>query len=84
LHRIFVDIWKTGVIPQTFGLAFMILLPKSNQLDQPDAFRNIALTNTHGKLFFSIVSKRLTDYMLSNFYIDSASKGIYSKGIRLH
>ena len=58
----------------------MILLPKSNQLDQPDAFRNIALTNTHGKLFFSIVSKRLTDYMVDNKFIDTTvQKGFIPK-----
>ena len=80
LHRIFSRIWSSGSIPQTFGLAFMILLPKSDLLNQPDAFRNIALTNTHGKLFFSVLSYRLTNYMTTNHYIDTTvQKGFLPK-----
>ncbi|MCW2763642.1 MAG: uncharacterized protein JWR85_3843, partial [Marmoricola sp.] len=59
-----------GDIPPQFGKAYMVLLAKTKDTSNPDLFRNIALTNTDGKLFFSVMTSRLTDYMLRNQYIN--------------
>ncbi len=34
-------------------------------------FRSIALLNVEGKIFFSILAKRLTTYLISNGYINT-------------
>src|SRR6185295_13127845 len=38
-------------------------------------FRSIALTNTIGKIFFGVLSKRLESFMLNNQYISKVQKG---------
>ena len=41
-----------------------------------DQFREISLLSTEGKIFWSVVSKRLTKYLLDNKYVDtSVQKG---------
>ena len=35
-------------------------------------FRTISLLNVEGKIFFSVLSRRLTTYLLENKYIDTA------------
>src|SRR6478609_1862841 len=79
LLKILQKVWQ-GDFPSQFASAFMILIPKSDDLSKPDQFRNIALTNTDGKLFFSILSSRLVSFMLENSYINrSIQKGFMSK-----
>jgi hypothetical protein len=50
-------------------------LAKSAKLTEPSEFRPIALTNTIGKIFFAVVSKRLETFMLKNNYISNVQKG---------
>ncbi len=47
----------------------MILLSKSEILDDPTEFRQIAIGNTGGKVFFSGMYSRLHDYFIANNYI---------------
>ena len=80
LHRIFVKIWETGDIPNSWATAFIVLLSKSEQTSDPSEFRPIALTNTSGKIFFSVVAKRLEKFMVCNNYIERhTQKGFLSE-----
>ena len=63
LHTIFSKIWKTNDVPKGWASASIILLPKSDKTADPAEFRPIALTNTIGKVFFSVFSKRLERFM---------------------
>lgn len=63
LHRILLKIWKTRDIPADWAVAYIALLSKSDILDDPAEFRPIAVTNTSGKIFFSIISDRLQDFL---------------------
>ena len=79
IHAFFVKVWKTGEIPESWALAYIALLQKSDNLDHPGEFRPIAITNTIGKLFFSVLSNRLQFFMLDNEYIDrKLQKGFLS------
>ena len=69
LHRILLKIWKTRDIPADWAVAYIALLSKSDVLDNPAEFRPIAVTNTSGKIFFSIISDRLQDFLVKNGYI---------------
>ena len=69
LHLIVQKIWKTKMIPENWALAFAVLLAKSEDLSKVSEFRPIAITCTVGKIFFSVVSDRLQNYMVRNDYI---------------
>jgi len=59
----------------------IILIAKSDQLDQPKEFRPIALLNTSGKIFFSLLNSRLERYMLTNGYINLSVQKAFLSGM---
>ena len=70
LHKIICKIWKSQDIPEDWARAFVVLLQKSDDvLDDPSEFRPIAITNTVGKIFFSVISSRLQFFMVNNNFI---------------
>ena len=69
LHKIFLKIWKTRDVPADWAVAYIALLAKSANLACPAEFRPIAVTNTAGKILFSIISDRLQSYLVDNEYI---------------
>ncbi|KAI8481229.1 hypothetical protein Bbelb_410320 [Branchiostoma belcheri] len=48
-----------------------VLIPKEKASTTIHQFRNISLLNVEGKLFFTVLAKRLTKYLTSNNYIDT-------------
>ena len=50
LHKIISRINAGGEVPEEWGCAYMILIAKDKCLDNPELFRNIAITNTSGKI----------------------------------
>jgi hypothetical protein len=64
LHKLSSRIWKTKSVPDDWAVAFIILLAKSNKLDVPCEFRPIAIGNTAGKIFFSVLSDRLQRFLV--------------------
>ena len=51
-------------------------IPKEEKSKEIDQFRIISLLNTEGKIFFSILSRRLSKFLIMNEYIDtSVQKG---------
>ena len=69
LGRILNRVWKSRIIPASWQRAVVVLLAKSNVLNKPSEFRPIALLNAEGRLFFTLMNGRLSDYMLKNGYI---------------
>ena len=78
LHAIVKKIWRTRDIPDDWATAFIILLSKTENLDNPADFRPIAITNTVGKIFFSVVSNRLQEFFIVNRFISNTQKGFLS------
>ena len=62
-------IWKSRDIPVDWAMAYIILLPKSENLTLVSEFRPIAIACCAGKIFFSVVSDRLQVFILRNNYI---------------
>ena len=69
LHKIILKIWLDKDIPPDWAITYISLIAKSSNLDQPSEFRPIAVGNTAGKIFFSIIADRLQRYMVDNQYI---------------
>ena len=70
---IFKRIFQRKTIPKDWAMAFVVLLQKAlGVLDQPSEFRPIAITNTLGKIFFSIIADRLQQFLVKNKYIKTS------------
>ncbi len=76
LWKILRVIWRRGKVAQQWRFAEGIWIPKEEDSKKIDQFRIISLLSVEGKIFFSIVARRLTDFLSSNGYIDtSVQKG---------
>lgn len=76
LWRIMKGIWRRGKVAEQWSFAEGVWILKEEESKNIDQFRSISLLSVEGKLFFSIVARRLTDYLLRNSYIDtSVQKG---------
>ena len=69
-------VWRKEKVPEEWQIAEGIFTPKEKDSKDITQFRTISLLNIEGKIFFSILSKRLISYLLTNNYIDtSVQKG---------
>ncbi len=69
-------IWRRGKIAQPWRYAEGVCIPKEEKSENIDQFRVISLLSVESKIFFSIVAKKLSNFLLSNKYIDtSVQKG---------
>jgi len=69
LIRIFERAWTEKSIPVSWQRAIIILLAKSTELNDPAEFRPVTLFNAEGRLFFTLMHRRLSDYTLKHGYI---------------
>lgn len=73
--RIMRVIWRKGKVAEQWWFAEGVWIPKEEE-SNIDQFRTISLLSVEGKIFFSIVARCLTDYLLRNSYINtSVQKG---------
>ena len=71
LWKVLRTIWRRGRVVDQWRQAKGVWIPK--EIDQ---FRIILLLNTEGKIFFSILSRHLSKFLIMNEYIDtSVQKG---------
>lgn len=67
-------IWRRGKIAQSWRYADGVYIPKDEKSENIDQFRVISLLSVESKIFFSIVAKRLSNFLLSNKYIDTSEQ----------
>ena len=82
LFRLFKSCFKNCVVPVQWVIATEVYIPKSDSPDPNNIkdFRPISLLNVEGKLFFSILSKRLEKHIYSNKLLNSSvQKGCMEK-----
>ncbi|XP_052238470.1 uncharacterized protein LOC127849759 [Dreissena polymorpha] len=65
-------VWKKGSVPECWQAAEVYFAPKKKHLKNVKQFRNISLLSVEGKIFFSILARRLSIYMTTNTYIDTS------------
>lgn len=69
-------IWRRGKTAHQWRFAEGVWIPKEEDSKTISQFRIISLLSVEGKIFFSIVAKRLADFFLKNGHIDtSVQKG---------
>ena len=83
LFKIFKSCAKLSCVPIQWRIASEVYIPKVNPpaSDKIQDFRPIALLNVEGKLFFSLISKRMEDHIIKkNKFVDvSIQKGCMEK-----
>ncbi|KAK0150652.1 hypothetical protein N1851_008245 [Merluccius polli] len=61
-----------GVTDGQWRFAEGVWIPKEENAKNIEQFRTISLLSVEGKIFFAILSRRLTEFLLKNEYIDTA------------
>jgi len=59
-------------IAEDWGLADGIHIPKEKDSKRLDQFRPISLLNVEGKIFFGVIAKRMTTFILNNAYVNTS------------
>ena len=72
LWKILRVIWRRSKIVEQWRFAEGVWIPKEEGSKSLDQFRIISLLNTESKIFFSLLSKHLSDFILGNGYIDTS------------
>lgn len=76
LWKLIKVIWRRGKVAQQWRHAEGVWIPKEESSSTTEQFRVISLLSVEGKIFFSILARRLTEFLLRNKYIDtSVQKG---------
>ena len=70
LYAVVQRVWETQTVPSAWKMALVILIAKTEDTSAPGLMRPIALTNASGKIFFTLVQRKMTTFMLKNKYID--------------
>ena len=65
-------IWKKGTIPEDWQRAEGCFIPKEEDARDISQFRTISLLSVEGKIFFSVLARRMTSYMTGNGYINTS------------
>ena len=71
LHMLVESAWETGRVDNEWKQAEGVYIPKEKDSRSLTQFRPISLLNVEGKVFFMIMASRLTQYVMSNRYIDT-------------
>ena len=64
--------WTKQTIPSQWQRAVAVFIPKEQNSKTIEQFRSIALLNVEGKIFFSVMARRMTSYLMENGYIDTS------------
>ncbi len=64
--------WTKQTIPSEWQRAVVVYIPKQQDAKTIEQFRSIAPLNVEGKMFFSVMARRMTNYITENNYIDTS------------
>jgi Reverse transcriptase (RNA-dependent DNA polymerase) len=81
LWKLLCHIWERCEVPSSWSVAWIKLLEKKEGCDSPDAMRPISILNVEGRIFFSLLEKRLSSYMTSNGYIKRHQQKAFMNGV---
>ena len=76
--------WKNNLVAPSWQLVWIRLLQKSDDTSHPPKMRPISILNVEGRIFFTIVNKRLANFLLSNSYIDFLVQNLYPGLCRMY
>ena len=81
LATVFTKMLMEGDPPESWSKSTVTLIHKAGDTSDPQNFRMISLTSCVGKVFHQTMSDRISEYLLSNNYIDSSTQKAFLKGI---
>lgn len=64
--------WKTQIIPKAWQRALAVFIPKEKDLREIGQFRNIAFLSVEGKIFFSVLARRMANFLLDSGNINTS------------
>ena len=64
--------WNKKRVSKSWKRAEGVFIPKEDKAKKVEKFRTISLLNVEGKVNFSIIARRLGNYVLRNKYIDTS------------
>ena len=70
LHHIIAACWSQGCIPSCWKVSGTILIYKKGNTNDPENFRPITLQPVWYKIFSSVYSNKLYDFVIKNNYLD--------------
>ena len=76
LHSLIQRAWSSATVDDEWKKAEGVYIPKEKDSKGLNQFRPISMLNVEGKIFFSIMASRLTEFVMSKQYVDiSVQKG---------
>lgn len=72
LWKLFRRIWKKGTIPSSWQKAEGCFVPKEEASESISQFRTISLLSAECRIFFSVLAKRMSTYMVENGYVNTS------------
>ena len=79
LKNIFNACLSHGLYPESWGEGYITVLHKAGDINNPNNYRGITITSAIGKLFNSILNKRLDKYLTDNNIINDCQIGFSKK-----
>lgn len=76
LWRLMVVAWKTQSISLSWCKAVTTFIPEEKDSKNINQFRDITLLNVEGKILFSILARRMTNYLLLNKYVNTSCQKV--------
>ena len=64
--------WREGLVMEDWCSADGVWIPKEQNASGLGSFRPISLLNIEGKIFFGVLAKRMTAFLLHNKYINTS------------
>ena len=81
MATLFNKIDETKDAPRSWAQSKIVLAHKKGSLEDPSNFRMLALTPCIGKMYHLIKADRLSNFMVSNGYIDPKLQKAFISGI---
>lgn len=72
LWRLLRRAWREGFVHGDWQVANGIFIPKEENAERMDQFRPIALLNVEGKIFFSVLARRIANFVMANGYVNTS------------
>jgi hypothetical protein len=75
------QIWRKRGIPKEWRVIRVKMIPKSDDTSHPNKVRPISVSNSEGRLFWTMYQERMSDFFLENKYIDIRIQKGFLKGV---
>ena len=72
LWKLLREAYTKKLIAENWGLADGIHIPKEKDSRKIDQFQPISLLNVEGKIFFGVIAKRMTRFVINNGYANTS------------